>query len=447
MSRRRANPYGPHRTRSAAAAIAIALGLLCSSAGAATSLDVKTPGGLVIGSRIIRVTSLADSGAGSLRAALDAVGPRVVVFDVAGYIELRSNLPIDHGQVTIAGQTAPGPGIVLRGASLKIHASDVVIQHLAVYVGSTADPKRADNRDGITIYGRPSRNNRVENVVLRNVSVGWGVDENIGINGLVDGVRIERSLIAEGLKYGGSPKGLHSYNLLVGNPVRTLLILGNVFAASNQRSPRVTQGNIVEFLNNFIYGFGRKATHIDSSKSMAGAARIDVIGNLYRRSADSRCRQWPVLISGNFFDSEPPSQVHLADNLDDSPATSACRSPNDEAANLSGRLSATPLATVPSWRLVPASSLYPGILDLVGSYPAKRNPIDARIIGGIRDGTTRLIDNESDVGGWPTIEAVSAPASLPLNGLRITDAAGLSAVATWLCERDGEARGRRGECE
>jgi hypothetical protein len=436
------------RTRAATVAVAVALAFLCSSAGAATLLDVKTPGGLVVGARIIRVTSLADSGPGSLRAALDESGPRVVVFDVAGYIELRSNLPIDHGQVTIAGQTAPGPGIILRGASLKIHASDVVIEHLAVYVGSTPDPKRADNRDGITIYGRESRHNRVANVVLRNVSVGWGVDENIGINGLVDGVKIERSLIAEGLRFGGSPKGLHSYNLLVGNPVRTLLVLGNVFAASNQRSPRVTQGNVVEFLNNFIYGFGKKATHIDSSKSMAGAARIDVIGNLYRRSPDSRCRQRLVLISRNFFDSEPPSQVHLADNVEDSPVAPECRSPDGAAApDVADRLSAAPLATVPSWQIVPAALLYPGILDLVGSHPATRNPIDARIIGGIRDGTIRLIDDESDVGGWPPIDEVSAPSVVPIKGLRIDDVAELSAIAKWLCERDGEASGRRGECE
>ena len=435
--------------RAAAIVAPLGIGLACwySSASAVTGLDVDTRGGMVVGSRIVHVTSLADSGAGSLRAALESSGPRVVVFDVAGYIDLRSNLPIDHGQITIAGQTAPGAGVVLRGSSLKIHASDVMIEHIAIYPGFTPVPRLADNRDGITIYGRESRNNHVNNIVLRNISVGWGVDENIGINGLVDGVRIERSLIAEGLKFGGSPKGLHSYNLLVGNPVRTVLVLGNVFAASNERSPRVTQGNIVEFLNNYIYGFGKKATHIDSSMSMAGAARIDVIGNLYRRSADSRCRQRLILISKDFFDSRPPSQVHLGDNVEDSPAASECLSPADDAADVANRLSPVPLATVPSWRLVPAASLYPGILDEVGSHPVKRNPIDARIIAGIRDGTIRLIDDESDVGGWPVIEAVSAPSILPLKGPRIDDAADLSAVAKWLCERDGEVSGRGRACE
>ena len=187
--------------RSALAAIAIALG--CSPVSAGTVLDVSSPGGVVIGSRIIRVTSLADSGPGSLREAIDAAGPRVVIFDIAGYIELSSNLRIDNGQITIAGQTAPGPGVVLRGASLSIHTSDVVVEHIAVYAGSTDDPERAHNRDSITIYGHYSNKTWIKNIVLRNVSVGWGVDENIGINGLVDGVRIERSLIAQGLRKGG----------------------------------------------------------------------------------------------------------------------------------------------------------------------------------------------------------------------------------------------------
>lgn len=434
--------------RVAALIVAVGIGLTClsPSAGAAAVLDVDSPGGAVVGARIIRVTSLADSGPGSLREAVGASGPRIIVFDVSGYIDLRSDLSIEKGQVTIAGQTAPSPGVVLRGRTLKIRASDVVIEHVAIYAGSSADPKRAESRDGITIYGRPSRKVWVKNVVLRNISVGWGVDENIGINGLVDGVRLERSLIAEALRKGGHPEGLHSMNLLAGSPVKTLLILGNVFAASNERSPRVTQGNIVEFLNNFVYGFGRKATHIDSSQSMVGAARIDVIGNVYRRTQDSRCRQRLVQISKTFFDSRPPSQVHLADNLENSPGASECLPPGKPDADIARRLDPAPLATVPSWQLVPADSLYPGILDLVGSHPVERNPIDARIIDGIRDGTTRLIDSERDVGGWPAMEERSARSALPLEDSRIDDADSLLVVTKWLCEASLQVSGGGSGC-
>jgi len=437
-----------HRLAIAAVvAIGMAPLLQWSSAAAATALDVNTRGGMVVGSRIMRVTSLADSGPGTLRAALGAKGPRVVVFDVAGYIELASDLPIENGEVTIAGQTAPGSGVILRGGSLKIHASDVMVEHIAVYAGSSTDPKRAENRDGITIYGRGSRKAWIGNIVLRNVSVGWGVDENIGINGLVDGVRIEESLIAEGLKHGGHPKGLHSMNLLVGSSVKTLLILGNVFATSNQRSPRLTQGNIVEFLNNFVYGFGKKATHIDSNQQMAGAARIDVIGNVYRRTADSGCRRPTVQISKTFFDSQPPSQVYLADNAEIPPVLANCSPPERADAQVAKRLSAAPLGKISSWQLTSADSLYPGILDRVGSHPADRNPIDARILKGIRDGTARLIDSENEVGGWPAIEAVLERAVLPLDHDRIDDAKDLLALTTWLCERTKKAGGDQNACD
>jgi hypothetical protein len=437
-----------HRFATAAVAvIGMASSLQWPPASAATALDVNTSGGAVVGARILRVTSLADAGPGSLRAALGAKGPRVVVFDVAGYIELASDLPIENGEVTIAGQTAPGSGVILRGGSLKIHASDVMVEHIAVYAGSTTDQKRAEDRDGITIYGRYSKKTWIGNIVLRNVSVGWGVDENIGINGRVDGVRIENSLIAEGLKHGGHPKGLHSMNLLVGSPVKTLLILGNVFATSNQRSSRLTQGNIVEFLNNFVYGFGKKATHIDSNQQMAGAARIDVIGNVYRRTADSRCRQPMVQISETFFDSQPPSEVYLADNSEISPALAGCAPADGTDATIAKRLSGQPLARVSSWRLSPADSLYPGILDRVGSHPAHRNPIDARILKGIRDATAHLIDDESEVGGWPPIEAVSERAVLPLGHSRIDDAKDLLALTTWLCERAKKAGGDQNACD
>lgn len=431
----------------ALAAIGMMLAFPWPSAGAATALDVSAQGGMVAGSRILRVTSLADSGPGTLRAALGAKGPRVLVFDVAGYIDLASDLAIENGQVTIAGQTAPGPGVILRGGSLRIRASDVMIEHLAIYAGSSTDPKRAEDRDGITIYGRYSRKIWIGNIVLRNISVGWGIDENIGINGLVDGVRIENSLIAEALKHGGHPKGLHSMNLLVGSPVKTLLILGNVFATSNQRSPRLTQGNVVEFLNNFVYGFGKKATHLDSNLKMEGAARIDVIGNVYRRTADSRCHDPVILISKTFFDSQPPSQVHLADNAEIAPISADCSPPDKTDADVAGRLSAAPLATVASWSLAPADSLYPSILDRVGSHPADRNPIDARILKGIRDGTARLIDSERDVGGWPEIEPASRRADLPFDHARINDEKDIQVLAAWLCERSQQAGGDKNACD
>jgi hypothetical protein len=233
--------------------------------------------------------------------------------------------------------------------------------------------------------GRGSRKTWIGNIVLRNVSVGWGVDENIGINGLVDGVRIEESLIAEGLKHGGHPKGLHSMNLLVGSPVKTLLILGNVFATSNQRSPRLTQGNIVEFLNNFVYGFGKKATHIDSNQNGRGPDRRD--RNVYRRTADSGVVDLRQI--SKTFDSTTFA-AHLADNADSARPSGLLAREAD--AQVAARRAA-PLGRF-SWQLTSADSSI--LASRPGRLPSRRQkPHRCAYPEGHPHGTARLIDSET----------------------------------------------------
>lgn len=90
----------------------------------------RTPGGR--GGRVIEVTSLADSGKGTLRAALLATGPRIVVFRVGGTVTLKDRIKVNAIFMTIAGQSAPGDGIQVRGAGLAIGASDVVVRGLRI---------------------------------------------------------------------------------------------------------------------------------------------------------------------------------------------------------------------------------------------------------------------------------------------------------------------------
>ena len=280
----------------------------------AADLRIETEGGLAKGAEIIHVTTLADTGSGSLRAALLAPGPRIIVFDVAGYIDLTRDLDLNAGNVTIAGETAPSGGVVIRGGGLTIRASDVLIEHIAIYPGSNPDPKIAETRDAITIYGSKSRRNILRNIVLRNISAGWGVDENVGVQGLVDGLRIERSLIAEGLLKGGHPKGRHSMNVLLAQSVTQAFMARNIFAAGDQRNPRLTNGNSAAVVNNFIVAFGAAATHIDSSTQDTGPAAIDIIGNAYRPAKLSNCRNAFVLIAKDFFADSPGSRIFLNDN-------------------------------------------------------------------------------------------------------------------------------------
>src|SRR5205814_3903796 len=103
---------------------------------------------------------------------------------------------------------------------------------------------------------------------------------------------------------------------LLGSPVRHVLSIGNVFAASNERSPRLTNGNIVAVFNNFIYGPGVLSTHVDTNQLHQGAARIDIIGNIYRPSQDTLCHRPMIRVTPDFAASDPPSAVFLRDNTE-----------------------------------------------------------------------------------------------------------------------------------
>ncbi len=138
----------------------------------AEGFGAYTPGGR--GGRVIDVTNLNDSGVGSLRAAIDAEGPRIVVFRVGGTIELESRLDIQHPYITIAGQTAPGGGILLRNAPgnkqtpIRIKSHDVVLRYLRSRPGPSSE--KTDTLDALEIKAS-------QNVIIDHSSFSWATDE------------------------------------------------------------------------------------------------------------------------------------------------------------------------------------------------------------------------------------------------------------------------------
>lgn len=132
----------------------------------AQGLGTRTPAGR--GGKVIEVTSLADDGPGSLRAAVNDPSPRIIVFRTAGTIELKSELHISHPFVTIAGQTAPGGGICIKGAGIAVFSHDVLIQHIRVRPGNEG-PVDADVNDAISIMGKHGEIDGAHNVVVDHV--------------------------------------------------------------------------------------------------------------------------------------------------------------------------------------------------------------------------------------------------------------------------------------
>ncbi len=147
------------------------------------------------GGAVLRVTSLADSGPGSLRAAVEARGPRTILFDVAGTIRLASDLVIREPRVTIAGQSAPGGGVALADGTLIVHADDVIIRHLRVRRGD----RTPGEGDSIWIEGG-------RRIILDHVSASWSVDETLSASARYDrgegycDLTVQWSIIAESLR-------------------------------------------------------------------------------------------------------------------------------------------------------------------------------------------------------------------------------------------------------
>ena len=399
------------------------------------STDVETVGGLVIGSNVIAVTSLADKGPGSFRNALTQCGPCVIIFDVSGIIEINSDLEVTADNVTIAGETAPSPGIIIHGGTLKIRSSDVDVSHISIYPGSSNNPKIAENLDGISIYGSVSKNKTLSNIILRNVSVGWGVDENIALQGLVDGVKIEHSLFAQPLRNGGHPKGVHSMNMLLGNHVGRAIIVGSILAGAEQRNPRLTNGNKVSFINNLVVANGAAAAHIDTSKEIINSGYIDIIGNVFVSSPYSNCKRAALSIDKSFFDKDLQTSVFLKDNIVDNSFKPSCYTMPDEA--LLGSIKVNHSENV-GWKILPTHEIQSYALKHSGSHPNSRNPIDQRVVNEIESGKLGILSNENDVGGLPAIAKKYNNSIVPKSFKRIKNNEDIKLLQSLLCQRRKE---------
>lgn len=228
----------------------------------------KTPGGR--GGRIIRVTTLAADGPGSLREAVEAKGPRIVVFEVGGVIDLaRSVLDIREPYLTIAGQTAPSPGITIIRGGIDVRGHDVVIRHIRVRTGVDGQPKLSGwEADSLSTAG-------AYNVIIDHCTFSWALDENMSASGprftgstvaewrkgTSHDITFSYNLAAEGIADGSHPKGEHSKGSLIHDNATGILIWRNVYAHNVERSPLLKGGVQAVLVNNLIYNPGQKAVH------------------------------------------------------------------------------------------------------------------------------------------------------------------------------------------
>lgn len=340
------------------------------------------------GGVVVPVTNLDDSGPGSLRAALEMTGPRTVIFRVGGTIECESylNIGTDNGDLTIAGQTAPGDGIAIRGAELRIQGSNVIVRHLRLRPG---DETTGSNADGFRVIAYSGR--LVEDVIGDHLSVSWAKDETVAIGGIGEGSRVERVTIQQSII--GENISTH-YGMLLWNRSREISVIGNLFVHNSERSVRSsTCTSSFEMVNNVIYGY-RAATRPTYEN------HFDVIGNSYWTNPAIEDRLQTIRLessTGNCPDGDIAlTRAHVADNLLDGSGMATISSNLDpyleDAPVMGSGTEALPAAMGEAW-----------VYDEAGATIPARDAVDLRLLEDARERTGGYIDSVSEVGGYPTL--------------------------------------------
>ncbi|HEY0944956.1 MAG TPA: DUF6250 domain-containing protein [Opitutaceae bacterium] len=432
----------------------------------AVGFGTDTPAGR--GGAVYRVTNLDDDGPGSLRHGIeDTPGPRTIIFDVAGTIRLKSDLVVrpDRGFLTIAGQTAPFPGITLANAGLAVQGHNVLVQHIAVRPGDRLKP--VDNRDAVKL--EPGPDAPVHHVVIDHVSASWAVDETISTWGgrqPVHDVTISNCLIYEPIINGGHSKGSHPYGVLGGRNTRNLTVRANVMAFCWGRNPLIRDEiNGAQIVNNFIYRPGiwsNGAIYLGDLTLPPHA--VTVAGNIVMRHpvpfalemtdekgqrtrrtfADSDDRNTGIYV---YKTVSPHAGLYLHDNRFFDPRTGEWHPRDGDPWNSEvfrdspeqpvARLTQDPFANSGgvAWQPWPAVEVESRTLADAGKMPARRDALDSALMGKIAARTGSFREDLAAPGEdpWAQVDIPSRRRlELPHNPAGDADADGYTNLEEWL---------------
>lgn len=224
------------------------------------------------GGKVIAVTNLNDSGPGSLRDAVEKeVGPKTIVFNVSGNIQLKSRLVVSQPNVTIAGQTAPGKGIMISRAPIGLTGNDGIVRFLRVRIGA------GTTYDGMGLTG-------ANHSIIDHCSISWTIDESFSSRG-AHNISLQRTLISEALNVAGHDKypagKMHGYAATIGGDVGSFH--HNLLAHNYGRNWSIGgglngdgyYGGKIDIRNNVVYNWGGRATD-------GGANQVNFVNNYYK---------------------------------------------------------------------------------------------------------------------------------------------------------------------
>jgi len=396
------------------------------------------------GGSVIKVTNLNTSGSGSLQACIDATGSRTCVFEVGGLIDYSTSVKIKNPYITIAGQTAPEPGITILGGPLSIQTSEVFVQHIRIFPGDGAG-NAGYVRDGVSIAGKVGSERR--NIVLDHLTVAFTVDENMEVyyqGDRVSGVTLSNNMHVYPLNCSIHDEGCHGFGPLVSGDPRDqsdqeyISFVRNLFALGVGRHPRINDTR-AEVINNFVYGARQRGLEAELQKGH-DPGWINIINNVFRASPDhvsyySNCYiiSTPVHAKGN--DGDAKKLVGRDACEDRGPAT-----PYSPMSNYSNSI-------------IPTAKVSAFVLAHAGARPKKRYVVEKTAAAHAKNGTGKVIDKPTDLGAdvWDSYKVKSTrPVSsigLPSDPNGDANKDGYTNLENWLHDLDCQVGGNcAGQC-
>jgi len=347
------------------------------------------------GGKVLTVTNLEDDGPGSFRWACEQGGARIIVFNVAGVINLKTPIIVRAPYITIAGQTAPGDGVCIAGESFQVDTHDVIVRHMRFRRGNTHVWNREDSFGG----------NPVGNIMIDHCSCEWGLDENISFYrhmfDLNDGKAKRKSpTVNVTIQNTISAKALDTYNHAFGSTIggENSTFMRNLWADNTGRNPSIGWGGVFNFINNIIYNWAHRTADGGEYSTMS-----NFINNYYKPGlvtpkdkpvghrfikAESRSHglfPYPqygrIYAVGNIMEGYPEitkdnwnGGIQIADNTDQIPEeTKAIMKSNEPFA-------------MPPLTIIPSDQTFDYVLNNVGAMFPTRDIIDERIVEEVRTG-------------------------------------------------------------
>lgn len=339
------------------------------------------------GGKIYVVKNLNDSGPGSLREACEAAGPRTVVFNVSGIIDLQTPLEIRHPYITIAGQTAPGDGICLKRRELKIATHDVIVR----YIRSRPGDLSGQELDAISVV------NGAHDVILDHCTANWSVDEGLSPSGDIYNITVQWCLIGKALLHSVHKKGAHGFGSLV-RGTGGITLHHNLWLDNVARNPRLGDNYnkppwpVIDVRNNVMYNWGKMC-----SGMTGGNISVNYVGNYLKPGPESSTAKPIVLTKTSHV------KFYLADNIVEGRPqhTAHPDSMFEDGGDRSLFQVVDQPFEVPVVNTSSPEQAYKDVLAHVGASKPVRDRIDMSLVREVETHTGTMIDSQNDMGGWP----------------------------------------------